>query len=94
MRKQARSELDTQYDTSFGGTDFWLHDMTGQSCIVSPFSASYDYMHYVQISTCLTEYIDEYGRSWILVFDEVICFMVSMDHSLINPNQIQTVLMN
>ncbi len=86
---QARSELDTRADTSCGGKNFWLDELTGQTCSVSPFSASYDPMTDVQIATCLTAYTDEYGRTWVLVFNEVLWFGSSMDHLLINPNQIR-----
>ena len=67
-----------------------MYELTGQNCSVSPFSASYDPMQDVQIATCLTAYQDEYGRTWILVFNEVLWFGTTMDHSLINPNQIRT----
>ena len=78
---QAHEELDTRYDNSCGGTDFWLQYLTGKSCSVSLFSASYDLMQDVHIATCLTAYTDKYGQTWILVFNEVY-------HLLINPNQI------
>ena len=32
---------------------------------------------------------DEYSKKWILVFHEVLWFRSSMDHSLVNPNQIR-----
>jgi hypothetical protein len=86
---QARSELDTRADTSCGGTNFWLEELTGQTCSVSSFSATYDPITDVQVATCLTAYTDEYGRTWILVFHEVLWFGTTMDHSLINPNQIR-----
>ena len=86
---QARTELDTRADTSCSGINFWLHELTGQTCIVAPFSASYEPMTDIQIATCLTAYTDDYGRTWILVFHEVLWFGSSMDHSLVNPNQIR-----
>ena len=48
-------------------------------------------MRDVKITTCLTAYTDRYGRTWILVFNEVIWFGMRMYHSLINPNQIQMI---
>ena len=45
------------------------------------------------IATCLTAQIDGYGRTWILVFNEVLWFGLSMDHSLINTNKIQMIIM-
>ena len=66
-----------------------MHDLTGKSFSVSTFSSSYDPMQDVQISTCLLAYTDEYGSTWTLVFNQVLWFGSSMDHSLINTNQIQ-----
>ena len=45
----------------------------------------------MQVATCLTSYTDEYGKTWIIGFNEVIWFRVIIDHSLINPNQIHMV---
>jgi hypothetical protein len=86
---EGRAKLDTRADTSCCGKNFWLDELTGQTCNVSPFSSSYDPMLDVQVATCLTAYTDEFARTWILVFNEVLWFGTSMDHSLINPNQIR-----
>ena len=45
-------------------------------------------MQDVKIVTCLTAYTDEYGQTWIIFFNAVLWFGVSMDHSIINPYQI------
>ena len=42
----------------------------------------------IQITTCLTEFTDEDGRTWILVFNKVLWFGSGMDHSFVNSNQI------
>ena len=42
-------------------------------------------MQDVQIFTCLTAYTDEYGSTWILVFNKVLWFRTSM----YNPNKIR-----
>ena len=55
---------------------------------MSLFSAGYDPVKDVQISTCLTAYTDEYGKKCIIVFNKVVWFGTIMDHLLINPNQI------
>ena len=47
---QARTELDTQADTLYGGTNFWLHELTEKSYRMSPFSDSYDPMQDMQIA--------------------------------------------
>jgi len=43
----------------------------------------------IPIATCFTAYTDDQGITYILVFNEVLWFGNSMDHSLINPNQIR-----
>ena len=66
-----------------------MHEITGKSFSMYPFSASYNSMQYLKVSTCLTSYIYEYGQTWIIVFDKVIWFSIIMDHLLVNPNQIR-----
>ena len=83
---QARTEMDAREDNSCSGINFWLHDLNGQTCSVDPFSALYDPMSDIQIAMCLTAFTDEDGRTWILVFNEVLWFGSDMDHSLVNPN--------
>ena len=56
---------------------------------MSPFSASYDPMQDVRIATCLAAYNDDCGRTWILVFNEVLWLGTSMYHSLMKPNQLR-----
>ena len=67
--KQARAELDNTDYNLCDGTNFWLHELTRKSCILSPFSTSYELMQNVQIDTCFTAYMDDYGRNWTLVFN-------------------------
>ena len=68
---------------------FILHELAGEICIMSPFSASYDPMQDVRIATCLAAYNDDCGRTWILVFNEVLWLGTSMYHSLMKPNQLR-----
>ena len=86
---QARTEMNTRADTSCAGINFWIHELTGQTCTVTPFSATYKPISDVPIATSLTYYTDGYGRMWILVFYKVLWSISSMDHSLVNPNQIR-----
>ena len=85
---QAITEMENRSDNSCSGINFWLHNITGQICSVASFSASYDPMSAIQITTCLTEFTDEFERTWILVFNEVLWFISDMYHSSVNPNQI------
>ena len=86
---QAITEMENRSDNSCSGINFWLHELTGQKCSVSPFSTLYEPMSDIQILTCLTEFTDEDGRTCILVFNEVLWFGSGMDHSLVNPNHIR-----
>ena len=65
---QVGAELDTRVDKSCASANFWLRELTDQTCIVAPFSSSYEPMQDIQIVTCLAAYTDESGRTWILVF--------------------------
>ena len=85
----ARCELDTRADTTCAGANFHLHCFTGTVCTVAPFSDTYTPMADIPVATALTAHTDEDGRTWILVFNEVLWFGSSMGHSLINPNQIR-----
>ena len=40
---QARADVDNRPDILCGGKNLWLHDLTEQSCIVSLFSARYEF---------------------------------------------------
>ena len=86
---QAQTEIYTRAETSSAGINFWIHELTGQTCTVNPFSATYEPISDVPIATCLTAYTDGYSRTWILVFYEVLWFGSSMYHLLVNPNQIR-----
>ena len=50
-------------------------------------------MQDVQIDIFLTAHIDEYGLTCIILFNKVLWFGTSMDHLLVNPNQIQMTVM-
>ena len=79
----------TRAENSCAGINLFLHKLTGQTCTVTPFSATYKPILDVLIATCLTAYTDGYGRKSILVFYEVLWFRSIMDHSLVNPNHIR-----
>lgn len=86
----ARIELDTRADTSCAGTSFHLEELTGQVCNVQPFSDAYAPMTDISVATCFTAYDDpDTGKTHILVFNETLWFGSSMDHSLMNPNQVR-----
>jgi hypothetical protein len=73
----AKCELDTRADT------------TGQLCQVSGFHSSMAAVKDVPVATSATLYTFEDGEKVILVFHDALYFGGTMDHSLINPNQIR-----
>ena len=89
VETQAQTEMETRADTSCTGVNFWIHKLTGQTYTVAPLRATYEFILDVPIATCLTSYTDDYRRTWILVIYKVLWFGSSMDHSLVNPNQIR-----
>ena len=47
-------------------------------------------MNDIPVARCATAYTDQgTGRTFILIFNETLYFGSSMDHSLINPNQMR-----
>ena len=66
---QEHAELNTRADTFSGGKNFWLHNMTGKNCNMSPFSENCDSIEDVQIFTFLTDYTDENTKTWIIILN-------------------------
>ena len=87
--REARCEVDTRADTCCAGMNFRPVEYTGMTCDVSPFHDQYEAMKGVPVATCATAYDFPDGTTAILIFHESLYFGQSMDHSLINPNQIR-----
>ena len=62
---------------------------TGQTCDVKGFHDEFEAIKDVPIARVATAYKDTDGNTYILVINEALFFGQSMDHSLINPNQIR-----
>lgn len=84
----AQSELDTRADTICAGKNMRVLNWTGQTCSVKGFHSSYDALSDIPIARCATG-VTINGYTYILVFNEALYFGETMDHSLINPNQIR-----
>jgi len=87
----ARCELDTRADTICCGMNFRPLAFTGQLCEVRGFHDSLQPMKDIPVARCATAYTHPAtGTTYILVFNEALYFGKSMDHSLINPNQVRS----
>ena len=86
----ARNELDTHADTCCAGSNWSLMDYTGEICEVSPFHNSCEPVTDVPVARCCTVYTSpDTGQEWLLVGDQMLWFGSSLEHSLINPNQLR-----
>ena len=85
----AQNELDTRADTICCGLNWKLLSTTGQQCNVNGFHESFDSIPDVPVATAATAYTTSDGTTYILIVNEALYFGSSLDHSLINPNQIR-----
>ena len=85
----AKCELDTRVDKICAGRNFRALAYTGQSCDVKGFHDSFDSLKNIPVAQVATA-IQRDGRTFVLIINEALYFGSSMDHSLINPNQIQS----
>ena len=84
-----RNELDTRADTICVGKNWRILSTTGQCCNVHGFHDKFDAIKDVPVARSATAYVDQQGDTYILIVNEALHFGPSMDHSLINPNQIR-----
>ena len=89
--KEARCELDTRADTCCAGINCRPIFYTGQQCEVQGFHDDLTPIPDVPIATVATAWSDPLtGRGYILIIHEALYFGSSMNHSLINPNQLRS----
>ena len=85
-----RCELDSHADTTVAGSNCIILQYTGKECDVSPYTDDYESITNVPIVHAATAWQSpETGQTYILVFNEALWMGNSMDHSLINPNQLR-----
>jgi len=86
----ARCELDTRADTTCAGINCRPIFYTGQHCQAYGFHDELTPINDVPIATVATAWSDpNTGESFILIIHEALYFGDSMDHSLVNPNQLR-----
>ena len=87
---EGRIELDSHADTIVLGTNCTILSHTGQSCEVMPYSDTYDAITDVPVVTGATLWTSPHdGDEFILVFNEALWMGDTLQHTLVNPNQLR-----
>ena len=85
-----KNELDTHADTCCAGKNWRLLEYTGESCQVSPFLNTYETTKDIPVTKCGTVWTSVTdGREYLLIGDQMLWFGKQLEHSLLNPNQMQ-----
>ena len=83
-------ELDSHADTIVAGKNCIILQYTGKECDVSPYRDDYDSISNVPIVHAATAWQSPItGQTFILVFNEALWMGDSLDHTLVNPNQLR-----
>ena len=83
-------ELDSHADTVVLGRNCVILAYTGRECDVSPYTDFYDAIKGVPIVSGATAWTSERtGETHILIFHEALWMGDTLQHSLINPNQLR-----
>ena len=83
-------EMDSHADTCVLGKNFIILHLTGRECDVHPYTDSYEGIKGVQIVTGATSWTcQDTGETFILVIHEALWMPDSLEHSLVNPNQLR-----
>ena len=84
------NETDTNADTSCLGSNFAVLRFTNRSATVAPYHSEYQSIQNVPIVSGATVYDNpDNGESILLIVHEGLYFGQTLDHSLLNPNQIR-----
>ena len=82
-------ELDSHADTIVLGANCVILSHTGQSCEVMPYSDTYDAITDVPVVTGATLITSPHdGDEYILIFNEALWMGNTLQHALVNPNQL------
>ena len=83
-------ELDTHTDMTVLGLNCVVLSYMGKECEVSPFSSEYEAVWNVPVVTGATVWTNPIdGTAYLLVFHESLWMGDKLDHTLVNPNQLQ-----
>ena len=84
------NEMDSHADTCVAGKNWGVLSYTDVVCEVTPFTDEYESIKEVPIVTACTVWTDQNtGKEYLLVGEQFLWFGTSLDHSLLNPNQIR-----
>ena len=83
-------ELDSHADTIILGANCVVLSHTGQTCEVMPYSDTYDAITDVPVITSATLWTSPHdGDEYILIFNEALWMGDTLQHTLVNPNQLR-----
>ena len=83
-------ELDSHADTIVLGANCVVLSHTGQTCEVMPYSDTYNAITDVLVVTGATLWTSPHdGDKYILIFNEALWMGDTLQHTLVNPNQLQ-----
>ena len=85
----AKNEIDTKDNTICSGTNWRILSASGQCYDVYGFHDNFKGVEDVTITRVSTGICDVHGRMHILIINQALYFGISLDHSLINTNQIR-----
>ena len=86
----SRIELDTHADSIVAGANCCIMHYTSRECDVSPYRDDYSPIKNVPIVQAATTYQSPHtGQNYILILNEALWMGDSMQHTLINPNQLR-----
>ena len=89
-RQHGRCELDSHADTIVAGSNCVILQYTGKECDVSPYRDDYESITNVPIVHAATAWQSpNTGQTYVLVLHESLWMGDTMQHTLINPNQLR-----
>ena len=90
MAVYSTPELDSHADTIVCGSNYIFMHFTGKECDIAPYTDPYKTIKAVPIVLAETAYDKpETGENMIIMLNEVIWMGETMDHILVNPNQLR-----
>ena len=85
-----RIELDTHADTTVMGSNCVVLSYTRKECEVSPYSSQYEMVQNIPVVTGAMVWTNAAdGTAYLLIFHESLWMGDKLDHTLVNPNQLQ-----
>ena len=82
--------MDTHADTTVLGSNCVVLSYTGKECEVLPYSSEYEAVWNIPVATGATVWTNTMdGMAYLLIFHESLWMGNKLDHTLVNPNQLQ-----